>query len=122
MNKNDKDFVHTEGVRAGKRIYYFDVKKSHNGDKFVCITESKKIIEGESDSQTVRFEKHKIFLYKEDYEKFLDALNRSIDIASGKVTVPSEEKAGELGDEIGFDSSEPASPLNDNELKIDLDF
>lgn len=114
MNKNDKDFVYTEGVRAGKRIYYFDVKQSHNGEKFVCITESKKIVEGESDNPNVRFEKHKIFLYKEDYEKFLQALNRAVDIAKGDTDAsnPTHEATDE----------NVTSALGGDEIKIDLDF
>ena len=74
MGETDKDLVFSESVKAGKRIYYFDVKQSRNGDRYIAITESKKINEGTFENPRFVFEKHKLFLYKEDYEKFVDAL------------------------------------------------
>ena len=59
-------------VRAGKRTYYFDVKATRSNDYYVTITESKRL-PGESEDRPV-YEKHKIFLYKEDFEKFSDGL------------------------------------------------
>ena len=82
MMDGDKDLVFSEAVKAGKRIYYFDVKQSRNGDKYIAITESKKITQGPADSPQFTFEKHKLFLYREDYQKFSDALAKVIGIAS----------------------------------------
>ncbi len=82
MIEDDKDLVFSEAVKAGKRIYYFDVKQSRNGDRYVAITESKKVTFGAGDNQQQKFEKHKLFLYREDYQKFVDALNKVIGIAS----------------------------------------
>jgi hypothetical protein len=79
--KNDRyenDYIFSKTILAGKRIYYLDVKQNRKGDLFLVITESKKIT-NENDPQNVYFEKHKIFLYKEDFEKFSDALNEIID-------------------------------------------
>ena len=78
----DKEVLFSESVKAGKRIYYFDVKQSRNGDKYVAITESKKKSEGPVDNPTFVFEKHKVFLYHEDFDKFKDALAKVIAIAS----------------------------------------
>lgn len=86
MSEIDKDLVFSEGVKAGKRIYYFDVKQSRNGDKYIAITESKKINEGTIDNPRFTFQKHKLFLYKEDYEKFVDALNRTLEVAKGNIS------------------------------------
>lgn len=72
-DKNDLEIVFSKAVKAGKRIYYFDVKKNRRGELFLAITESKKKV-GDDDSQ-VSFEKHKIFLYKEDFEKFANGLS-----------------------------------------------
>ena len=83
MGESERELVHSESVKAGKRIYYFDVKQSRNGDRYISITESKKINEGTLDIPHFVFEKHKLFLYKEDYEKFVDALTRALDIAKG---------------------------------------
>lgn len=63
--------IHSEIVRAGKRTYFFDVKSTRNDELYLTITESKKRF---SDNGKFHFEKHKIFLYKEDFEKFAESL------------------------------------------------
>ena len=61
-------------LKAGKRrTYFFDVRSTKQGDYFLTITESKKKFEGDG------YESHKIFLYKEDFKKFLEALNETVD-------------------------------------------
>ena len=85
MTNADKELVFSESVKAGKRIYYFDVKQSRNGDKYVAITESKKIVSGNEENPQVTYEKHKVFLYKEDFEKFTAALDKVIKVASDGV-------------------------------------
>jgi hypothetical protein len=68
-----KDEIFTKRVRAGKRTYFFDVKSTKSEkDFYITITESKRV--GETD-----YEKHKIFLYKEDFEKFRDALAETVE-------------------------------------------
>ena len=110
MNGIEKDFVFSESVKAGKRIYYFDVKQSRNGEKYISITESKKIFDDGSNMQQVHFEKHKIFLYKEDYEKFMNALNKVLKIAS------EDDSNNEYSAH-----KEPAQP-SDGEEKFDIEF
>ncbi len=61
-------------VKAGKRTYFFDVKSTRGEDFFLTITESKK----KQDGFGVSYEKHKIFLYKEDFNKFVDGLQLAI--------------------------------------------
>lgn len=78
MEMNDQEIVFSKTVRAGKRIYYLDVKKNRKEEMFLCITESKKIMNTESAEQQFSFEKHKIFLYKEDFDKFLEAYLETI--------------------------------------------
>lgn len=75
MEKKDNDIIYSRAIKAGRRIYYLDVKKSRNDDLFLAITESKKKISGTNDDIQVSYEKHKIFLYKEDFEKFVEGLN-----------------------------------------------
>jgi hypothetical protein len=70
----ESEIVYSRAIKAGKRIYYLDVKKSRNDDLFVAITESKKKVSGTMDNLQVSFEKHKIFLYKEDFDKFLEGI------------------------------------------------
>lgn len=79
VEKKDNEIVFSKSIKAGKRIYYLDVKKSRNDDLFLAITESKKKVSGTDDDVQVSFEKHKIFLYKEDFDKFSEGLNEVID-------------------------------------------
>lgn len=74
---NYRDDVHSTAVRAGKRTYFFDVKATRGNDLFMTITESKRT--GMDDQGHLSFEKHKIFLYKEDFEKFIGGLQEAID-------------------------------------------
>ena len=108
MNDADKDLLFSESVKAGKRIYYFDVKQSRNGDKYIAITESKKIVDNSTEVPRFSFEKHKLFLYKEDYEKFMNALTKVVGIAKGDLSV--EEATATTED-----------PANDT-LNIDIEF
>ena len=66
---DDREDVYSKAVRAGKRTYFFDVKSTRGRDLYLIITESKKHTHEDG---TASYEKHKIFLYKEDFEKFLD--------------------------------------------------
>lgn len=68
--------IHSEVVRAGKRTYFFDVKSTRNDEYYLTITESKKRY---TDQGKFHFEKHKIFLYKEDFEKFAESFQNVVD-------------------------------------------
>ncbi|MCE5347814.1 MAG: PUR family DNA/RNA-binding protein [Bacteroidales bacterium] len=74
-DKNVKEEIFTKVVRAGKRTYFFDVKATRKDDYYLTITESKKRLGKEG---KVFYEKHKIFLYKEDFEKFTDGLRDAV--------------------------------------------
>jgi hypothetical protein len=73
--KNQKEEIFTKVVRAGKRTYFFDVKATRKDDYYLTITESKKRLGKEG---KVFYEKHKIFLYKEDFEKFAEGLKDAV--------------------------------------------
>ena len=73
----EKDMLFSKVIKAGSRVYYIDVKKSKKEDLYITITESKRI--SQKDEEIPRYEKHKLFLYKEDFDKFKDALNEAID-------------------------------------------
>jgi len=70
-----KEEIFTKVVRAGKRTYFFDVKATRKDDYYLTITESKKRLGKEG---KVFYEKHKIFLYKEDFEKFTEGLKDAV--------------------------------------------
>ncbi|AKP49581.1 DUF3276 family protein [Cyclobacterium amurskyense] len=71
----ERDEIFTKRVKAGKRTYFFDVKSTRSNDYYLTITESKRKIKDDN----FYYEKHKIFLYKEDFGKFVDALQEAVD-------------------------------------------
>ena len=73
--------IHSEIVRAGKRTYFFDVKSTRNDEYYLTITESKKRF---GDNGKFHFEKHKLFLYKEDFDKFADSLQEVVNFIREK--------------------------------------
>jgi hypothetical protein len=70
-----REEIHSKAVRAGKRTYFFDVKATRRNDYYLTITESKKRFNRDG---KFFYEKHKLFLYKEDFDKFADSLNEII--------------------------------------------
>lgn len=72
---NGKNEIYSQRVRAGKRTYFFDVKATRSNDYYLTITESKRRYKEDG----YFYEKHKIFLYKEDFTKFIDALQTTIE-------------------------------------------
>ena len=86
-----KEEIFTKVVRAGKRTYFFDVKATRKDDYYLTITESKKRLGKEG---KVFYEKHKIFLYKEDFEKFSEGLKDAVTyIGNGKDELKVSEPA-----------------------------
>ncbi|MBQ5843673.1 MAG: PUR family DNA/RNA-binding protein [Alistipes sp.] len=70
------DQILSKSIKAGRRTYFLDVKSTRGGDYFLTITESRKM---SRDDGSVAFDRHKIFLYKEDFSKFTEALAEVID-------------------------------------------
>ena len=107
----EKDVIFSHAIKAGKRIYYMDVRKTRKDEMYLSITESKKIVSGEGDGQQVSFEKHKIFLYREDFSNFIDGLTKTIKF------IHEAEKDG------GADVPAPESPAQEKtEAKTSEDF
>jgi hypothetical protein len=79
--RDEREDVYSKVVRAGKRTYFFDVKATKGNDYYLTITESKK--RAGRDGRFF-FEKHKIFLYKEDFEKFEEGLAEVINFIKDK--------------------------------------
>jgi hypothetical protein len=110
----DRDEIFSSAVRAGKRTYFFDVKETIQKERYLTITESKRRFNNEQGK--FFYEKHKLFLYKEDFEKFLNGLSEAIEfIHTGKAPVrPADEnetiaepvrdkKAGSTHTDISFE-------------------
>lgn len=73
--EDEREDVYSKAVRAGKRTYFFDVRSTRGNDLFLTITESKKHTQGDG---RVNYVKHKIYLYKEDFDKFVDGLHHTL--------------------------------------------
>jgi hypothetical protein len=81
--------IFSKSIRAGKRTYFLDVKEMKSGDRYLAITESKRrFLE---DQGKFIYEKHKIFLYQEDFEKFMKGLNQTIHFINTGERPPVEE-------------------------------
>ena len=100
----EKEIVFSKVIKAGKRIYYVDVKENRHGELYLALTESKKVVTGSEDAAQITFEKHKLFLYREDFEKFMAGLQEALTFI--------EDKQGK---------AEPR-PDYTEDIKIDLEF
>lgn len=114
-----KDIIFSQSVKAGKRIYYFDVKKNRKDEMFLAITESKKIVTEEGENSQISFEKHKIFLYQEDFDKFLSSLHNSIEFITTKKCIPNAKDENDAT--IDKEEAEGV-PLLAHTINVDLDF
>ncbi|MBQ7222916.1 MAG: PUR family DNA/RNA-binding protein [Bacteroidales bacterium] len=99
LQDHNGDDVYSKPVRAGKRTYFFDVKATKGQDYYLTITESKRRIE--KDGRYV-YDKHKIFLYKEDFEKFNEGLKEVVDYIKAHCNVIEARNP----EERSFDPSE----------------
>ncbi len=103
FDNKDREEVYSKKVRAGKRTYFFDVKSTRSNDYYITITESKKRMEDGV------FVKHKIFLYKEDFEKFMEGLTDTVEY------IKSNQEVVERRYE-DYNGSTPTSPDIDFEI------
>jgi hypothetical protein len=91
-NNRMREELYSQAISAGKRKYFFDVKETKAGDKFIVIAESRKIFDNNTGNFT--FEKNKMFLYKEDFEKFQRGLTNAISFIETGV-IPEEPESYE---------------------------
>ena len=84
----DQEEIFSKVLRAGRRTYFFDVKATRKDEYYLTITESKKRYDQDG---KFHFEKHKIFLYKEDFEKFSDGLSEVIDFIKASQSMEDAE-------------------------------
>lgn len=102
-HRND---VYSVRLKAGKkRTYFFDVRTTRNNDYFLTITESKKLPNDE-------YERHKVFVYKEDFVKFINTLQETIDFVKTEL-LPDFDFEGQSYEENEEPSAEPAIPVTE---------
>ncbi|MFO8054097.1 MAG: DUF3276 family protein [Bacteroidales bacterium] len=98
--------IYANAVRAGKRTYFFDVKETRKGEYFLTLTESKRKFN--KDDGKFFYEKHKLFLYKEDFEKFTEALQDVIEFIKSKQEVVEKRHDADKTSTEGQASEDPA--------------
>ena len=97
QDRKERDEIFSRSLRAGKRTYFFDVKATRTDDQYLTITESKKRFSNETGK--FYYEKHKLFLYKEDFEKFTKALGETVRfIETGEIPIDEPTESGEYSD------------------------
>lgn len=121
-DSNHREELFSRAVRAGKRTYFFDVKTTRGNDLYLTVTESKKRYDKDGSGKFF-YEKHKLFLYKEDFDKFLEGLNDSIAKidelrASGNFK---EDEVYESNYESETIAAEPASDNGSSDDNYDSD-
>lgn len=127
--RTDSEILASRTVKAGKRVYYIDVKRDRRGERYIALTESKRVRDGDETMRPV-FEKHKIFLYREDFEKFMTAFGEMLACARDgmdeNVACMHEERQRSGGDasEAAGSNMEKDSLLDlpDPDLHIDIEF
>ena len=102
-NENREE-LYSKAVRAGKRTYFFDVKATKSNDKYITITESKRRFDNEQAKFV--YDKHKLFLFKEDFEKFLDGFNHAVGFVNGDVLPEDEEEVQFKHSNVEFEDLE----------------
>jgi hypothetical protein len=123
MNEGYKEDVFSTSVRAGKRTYFFDVKATRGNDLFMTITESKRV--GHENDGPVHYEKHKIFLYKEDFDGFSEGLQRAVDHIrelQGTGAFRSADSNRKQGRELGENEMSGGSNHSDDFHSTDFNF
>ncbi len=98
QERNGED-VYSKPVKAGKRTYFFDVKATKGNDYYLTITESKRKIERDG---SYVYDKHKIFLYKEDFDKFVEGLEEVLDYIK-KNAPKAEGGEGKYNSDVRFE-------------------
>lgn len=96
MEQEKNGEVYSKVVRAGKRTYFFDIKATKGNDLYITLTESKKVF---SDGRE-NYQKHKIFLYKEDFEKFREGLDEVLDKIEELTAGSSEDQSTAIADKL----------------------
>jgi len=107
FENREREEVFSKKVRAGKRTYFFDVKATRSNDYYITVTESKKRLEDGV------FIKHKIFLYKEDFEKFAEGLRETVEYIKANQEVV--EKRYEF-----TESTEVAKAATEDDFSFDI--
>ena len=117
----NQDELYSRPVRAGKRTYFFDVKATRGKDLYMTITESKRRFD---DHGNVSYSKHKIFLYREDFDKFEDGFLDAVDkikelMETGEFRDPIAERASQEQQENEAAPEAEIASSSDDDIAFD---
>lgn len=122
----EQEEIYSKVLRAGRRTYFFDVRATRAGDYYLTITESKKFT---NDDGSFHYKKHKIYLYKEDFESFKENIDEMIDFIINEKgeEVISERHQKDFKRESDFSDVEETNEDEDNKKRnsgsfTDIDF
>ncbi len=118
-NNRGKSERYSKSVRAGKRTYFFDVKTTKDDNLYITVTESKRRLK--NDGNGFFYEKHKLFLYKEDFIKFTEGLNEVVEYVRKNNPTPVVEQTYTPG-EIDENSEDSTHHNSDQSSYSDVDF
>ncbi|MDP4280973.1 MAG: DUF3276 family protein [Bacteroidota bacterium] len=117
--EKDREEIFSRAIRAGKRTYFFDVKATVGDEYYLTITESKRRFNNEQGK--FYYEKHKLFLYPEDFEKFVNGMNDAIEfIHTGKAPVREDTENPKESD-LDFHFASSGKDLSFEDLSVDDD-
>ncbi len=115
----DKEEIHSKVLRAGRRTYFFDVRSTKAGDYYLTVTESKKFTHEDG---SFHYKKHKIYLYKEDFESFRDILGEMMDfIIDEKGSEVISERHQKDFKKTGFSSNGSLEASGNSFTDVDFD-
>lgn len=115
-NEHGREEIYSERVKAGKRTYFFDVKATRSNDYYLTITESKR----KPKDDGFFYEKHKIFLYKEDFNKFVEALNTTVNHVKEEL-MPEVDFTQFDREYEGSTEDTPSAPVSDTDSDLKWD-
>ncbi len=121
FEKKESDILFTRTVKAGKRVYYIDVKQDRNSEYYISLTESKRIREG-SDEAPPQFEKHKIFVYREDIGKIREAFEAASAYVAQESTAKQEQPLADapLNYELPTPPPVPEQEHNEDDFRFEF--
>ena len=105
-----KEELYSQSISAGKRKYFFDVKETKGGDRFIVIAESRKLFD--NNTGNFYYEKNKMFLYREDFEKFQRGLSNALSFI----------ETGVIPQDDAQNNAEEKKNEHDNNIIDDIDF
>lgn len=117
----DSDILFSRSIKAGKRVYYVDVKCDRHGENYLSITESKRIKDGTEEERPV-FEKHKIFLYREDMDRFVQAFLEAVGYVQTNNPAPRPRYADSYADGLPYNPNPTPTSLESNYRSTDSYF